>query len=186
MMRTQYVETRAKHARLLVQDEAFWKQRAKMHWLKEWDMNTKFFHTSTVARGKVKKVSKLQTDDGRIATSQKDMCIVAQGYFEQLFAANAGVHEPVPGFDESMCVNGFNPAFYQRFWHVCGDDIFQAVVAWLDRGYFPSNLLETNMCLIPKCEDPDSMKDLRPISLCNVLYKMVSKLLAKSTETMFG
>jgi hypothetical protein len=52
MMRTQYVETRAKHARLLVQEEAFWKQRAKMHWLKEGDMNTKFFHTSVVARGK--------------------------------------------------------------------------------------------------------------------------------------
>jgi hypothetical protein len=61
---------------------------------------------------------------------------------------------------------------------VCGDDIFQAVVSWLDRGYVPSNLSETNICLISKCEDPDSMKDLRLISLCNVLYKMVSKLLA--------
>jgi hypothetical protein len=61
---------------------------------------------------------------------------------------------------------------------VCGDDIFQAVASWLDRGYFPSNLTETNICLIPKCKEPDDMKDLRPISLCNVLYKMVSKLLA--------
>ena len=61
---------------------------------------------------------------------------------------------------------------------MCGDDIFQAMVSWLGRGYFPTNLTETNICLIPKCEDPDNMKDLRPISLCNVLYKMVSKLLA--------
>jgi hypothetical protein len=95
MMCTQYVATREKHARLLVQEEAFWKQRAKMHWLKEGVMNIKFFHTSAIARGKVKKVSKLRTDDGRTATSEEDMCNVAQGYFEQLFSANAGVHEPV-------------------------------------------------------------------------------------------
>lgn len=48
----------------------------------------------------------------------------------------------------------------------------------MDRGFFPSNLTETNICLIPKCDNPVNMKDLRPISLSNVLYKMVSKLLA--------
>jgi len=95
MMLTHYVATREKHARLLLQEEAFWKQRAKMHWLKEGDMNTKFFHASAVARDKLKTVCKLRTDDGRTATSQEDMCIVVQGYFEQLFATNAGVHEPM-------------------------------------------------------------------------------------------
>jgi len=59
------------------------------------DMNTKFFHTSAIAHIKWKKVSKLRTDDGRTATSQEDVCNVAQGYFEQLFSVNAGVHEPV-------------------------------------------------------------------------------------------
>jgi hypothetical protein len=75
-----------------------------MHWLKEGDMNNKFFHTSAIARGKVKKVSKLRMDDGRTATSQEDMCNVAQGYFEQLFSGNAGVHEPVLDL-MSQCVS---------------------------------------------------------------------------------
>ncbi|PNX83667.1 ribonuclease H, partial [Trifolium pratense] len=74
--------------------------------------------------------------------------------------------------------DGFNPAFYQRFWELCGDDIFVAASSWLERGYFPSSLNETNICLIPKCDNPISMKDLRPISQCNVLYKIVSKALA--------
>lgn len=104
MIHTQYISTREKHARLLVHEEAFWKQRAKMHWLKEGDMNTKFFHTSAITRGKVKKVSKLRTDDGRMATSQEDMCNVAQDYFEQLFSANVGVHEPVLDL-MSQCVS---------------------------------------------------------------------------------
>ncbi|CAJ2644561.1 unnamed protein product [Trifolium pratense] len=80
--------------------------------------------------------------------------------------------------DKSPGPDGFNPAFYQRFWEHCGDDIFVAASAWLERGYFPSSLNETNICLIPKCDNPTSMKDLRPISLCNVLYKIVSKVLA--------
>lgn len=53
-----------KCARLVIQEEAFWKQRAKMHWLKQRDVNTRFFYMSTVSRGKVKKVIKLVSDNG--------------------------------------------------------------------------------------------------------------------------
>jgi hypothetical protein len=92
---------------------------------------------------------------------------------EELRAALFDMHpDKAPGPD------GFNPAFYQHFWDRYGDDIFVAAKDWLDRGYFPSSLNETNVWLIPKCEHPSSIKDMRPISLCNVLYKMVSKLLA--------
>jgi hypothetical protein len=80
--------------------------------------------------------------------------------------------------DKAPGPDGFNPAFYQHFWELCGDDIFVAMKEWLERGYFSSSLNDTNICLIPKCERLASMKDLRPISLCNVLYKIVSKLLA--------
>lgn len=60
---------------------------------------------------------------------------------------------------------------------MCGDDIFTVVANWLERDYFPSSLKDTNICLIPKCKSHSTMKDLRPISLCNVMYEMVLKLM---------
>ena len=59
-----------------------------------------------------------------------------------------------------------------------GDQIFFAASQWLSTGAFPLGLNNTLIVLIPKCENPSSMKELRPISLCNVLYKLVAKVLA--------
>jgi hypothetical protein len=106
-------------------------------------------------------------------TQEDNNWLVAPITREELKEALFQMHlDKAPGPD------GFNPAFYQHFWDLCGSDIFKAAKDWLERGYFPSSLNETNICLIPKCDNPASMKDLRPVSHCNVLYKMVSKLLA--------
>ncbi|GAU49881.1 hypothetical protein TSUD_408200 [Trifolium subterraneum] len=205
----QYQESSERHATLLIQEEGYWKQRAKMHWLQEGDMNTRFFHMSATARSKKKKVAKLIADNGTKAHTQKELCEVAKSYFDTLFKPRDGGHDPFLNLiqprvtdddnffltgpltkveiqqalfqmhlDKSPGPDGFNPAFYWSFWEHCSDDIFSAASTWLERGYFPTSLNETNICLIPKCDNPTSMKDLRPISLCNVLYKMISKVLA--------
>lgn len=43
----------------------------------------------------------------------------------------------------------------------------------------PSGLNHTNLVLIPKCKNPSTPADFRPIALCNVLYKIVRKLIAR-------
>jgi hypothetical protein len=197
-----YKVVQSQHARLLIQEETYWRQRAKMHWLKEGDLNTKFFHMSASTRQRSKKIVKLVNDVNMEVTGQPELCEVVRSYFDQLFKANTAVHDPILSLirpritqddndrlaapiskeelkealfqmhpDKAPGPDGFNPAFYQHFWDLCGDDIFEAVKEWLDRGFFPTSLNETNICLVPKCDNPLSMKDLRPISLCNVFIR---------------
>lgn len=44
-------------------------------------------------------------------------------------------------------------------------------------GTFDKRLAETLIVPIPKVDDPSTSKDFRPISLCNVLLKLISKVL---------
>lgn len=58
-------------------------------------------------------------------------------------------------------------------------EVFNARVQRLEGGMLPTQMTETSIVLIPKVDFPKYMKDLRHISLCNVLYKIIAKVLAK-------
>jgi hypothetical protein len=75
-------------------------------------------------------------------------------------------------------VDGMPAIFYKKFWGTVGDDVVQEVLSVLRGGGIPEGWNETVVVLIPKVQNPKTMKDLRPISLCNVVYKLVSKVLA--------
>jgi len=77
---------------------------------------------------------------------------------------------------------GLNPGLFQKLWPLIGREIFEACCSWLDEGSFPPNLNDTNIALIAKVDHPESMKDLRPISLCNVIYKILLKVLANQLK----
>lgn len=74
--------------------------------------------------------------------------------------------------------DGFPARFFQRNWEVLREEVIGAVRIFFDEGVMPEGVNNTSIVLIPKKDKPDELKDFRPISLCNVIYKIVSKCLA--------
>ncbi|XP_042950031.1 uncharacterized protein LOC122282138 [Carya illinoinensis] len=74
--------------------------------------------------------------------------------------------------------DGMSPIFFQKYWHVLGKSVTDAFLLSLNSGDFPSELNHTFLTLIPKKASPSKVADFRPISLCNVLYKILSKVIA--------
>jgi hypothetical protein len=73
--------------------------------------------------------------------------------------------------------DGFPTRFYQRHWGTLKTDVIRAIKEFFSTGHMPELVNETVIVLITKKDNPDLLSDIRPISLCNVLYKVVSKCL---------
>ncbi len=74
--------------------------------------------------------------------------------------------------------DGMPPIFYQSYWHVVGKDISAAILYCLHSSTLLPSLNHTYVTLIPKTKSPERVIEYRPISLCNVIYKLISKVLA--------
>ena len=84
----------------------------------------------------------------------------------------------VPGPDGMSCF------FFQKYWHVIGMNVTQAILLVLNSGHMLKKINYTHIVLIPKGKNPRKVSDFRPISLCNVLYKLLSKVLVNRFQTV--
>lgn len=74
--------------------------------------------------------------------------------------------------------DGFLAFFFQRYWSEVGEEVLKKTLEILNNNVPITSLNHTQLTLISKIKNPTQVNQYRPISLCNVVYKLISKLLA--------
>ena len=77
--------------------------------------------------------------------------------------------ETAPASTDSIVIT----FFYKKYWQLVRDSVVHEVLHMFCGGYIREGWNDTIMVLIPKVKNPRSPKDLHPISLCNIMCKLV-------------
>lgn len=202
----QYNRVRWEYLCLLEKQEIYWKQRAKQFWLREGDKNTRFFHKYASVRKENNSIKKIKDVHGEWQESDAAIQGVITDYFSELFKAGEvgegllerekvclvsegqNIELMMPVVAEEMAVfamypekspgmDGLNPAFFQTYWNIVGENVVRFCQKFMETGELPRGINRTLICLIPKVKCPKQMSDFRPISLCNVLMRILSKVM---------
>jgi hypothetical protein len=80
--------------------------------------------------------------------------------------------------DKSLGPNGWTVEFYFHFFDLIKEDLLAPVESVRTGGCLVGSLNSTFIALIPELNKPLSFGDYRPISLCNLIYKIISKVIA--------
>ena len=76
-----------------------------------------------------------------------------------------------PGADD------LHAGFFQYYWADVQPSVCKEVLQNFEARKVLEYLNETLITLIPKCSSPESFNSYRPISLCNTIYKVVTKII---------
>jgi hypothetical protein len=80
--------------------------------------------------------------------------------------------------------NGYSVYFYQHNWATVHTEVCSTIFHFFRIGLLDSNLNKTHIALIPKSQQLECVSEFRPISLCNVLCKLTSKVLANRLKLL--
>lgn len=78
--------------------------------------------------------------------------------------------------------DGFSAISFQQFWRIIKLEVVSMVKKFFQTGFLLMEFNHTNITLIPNIESPTLVTHYRPISLYNVAYKIIAKLLANRLQ----
>jgi hypothetical protein len=84
--------------------------------------------------------------------------------------------------DKSPGPDGFNNEFIKCCWPIIGHDIKELIKDFYDEKISLESINSSFITLIPKCDNPTTANEFRPISLLNSVLKIITKLLANRLQ----
>jgi len=74
-------------------------------------------------------------------------------------------------------LDGFGVGFSKHYWNLIKNDFYQCISKFFTRGKMLRQINHTFVALIPKRENPSETQHFRLVSLCNTVYKTISKII---------
>ncbi|XP_074265403.1 uncharacterized protein LOC141587836 [Silene latifolia] len=161
----------------------YWKQRAKLKWATEGDTCSKYFFNCVKARAGKNHIFGIESIHGDWFFERNEIEDSLGSLFTKKEVRKAVFHL---GSLKSPGPDGFPALFYQWCWHFIKHDVVSAVLQTLNSGEVPRQWNKTFITLIPKCTNPEGVDNYRPISLCNVIMKIVTKCITNTLKGFMG
>eukprot|EP00253_Pinus_taeda_P008659 PITA_08659 len=86
--------------------------------------------------------------------------------------------------DKAPGPDGFSVAFYRQHWETIRKDFVRMVKNAFRKHKLGDFTKSSHIALIPKEANPKSFDRFRPISLCNVSYKIITKIIANRLKNL--
>ena len=185
------------------QEEEYWALKSQLNWVAYGDHNTSFFHVSTLVRRHRNKIKSINTLVREWIIEEGEVKIFIMSGYREIFETShlystsdtkienfsccflsdedkELLNAPVTEGEIKLGLWAFNPfkapgvdrlhaGFFQIFW----PDVKSSVCKEISNIFVARAILEylneTLICLILKCQSPES--------LCNSIYKVVSKII---------
>ncbi|KAL2235451.1 UNVERIFIED_CONTAM: hypothetical protein Sindi_1277300 [Sesamum indicum] len=149
-----------------------------MQWMKGGDQCSRIFFSKIAQRRAMRRILQRNDENGTTHTEPSEVVQEFVSFYQNLLgdvklAIFYIAEDKAPGPD------GFSSGFFKAAWPVVGTEVTRAVLDFFTTGKLLKQVNTTLLALIPKVHTPMSVNDFGPISCCNVLYKVITKLLVQ-------
>jgi hypothetical protein len=201
---------------LLHQESILWRNKSRETWLTCRDLNTRFFHISTLIRRRRNSIDFLKTSSGDWISDRNAIGGCFTSHFNSLFSSSQpsinddllNLFDNCISSDENISIcsipseqeifdtlssigstkspgpDGFTALFYKKYWDVIKDVVLKCIWDFFKKNHLLKEQNHTFIALVPKQLGAISVSHFRPISLCNIIYKIISKILANRFKTL--
>jgi len=88
--------------------------------------------------------------------------------------------------DKSLWPEGWTIEIFIHYFDLVGGDLLEMVEEVRIKGIISDDLNSTFLALIPKVNKPQTFGDYMPISLCNLCYKVITKIIANRLKPLLS